>query len=164
MNATMSANDINRRTEEISATVKSGWGMLFLVVGLFLTPVALIVLAAKEVFPLPIAILIPLILGSFVTAIIFSAGFFTLQPNEARVLILFGRYVGSLRESGFHWTNPFYSKRRISLRTHNFNGDKLKVNDKRGNPIEIAAVVVWHVENIAQAMFDVEDYLDYVEV
>jgi regulator of protease activity HflC (stomatin/prohibitin superfamily) len=91
-------------------------------------------------------------------------GYFTLQPNEARVLILFGAYKGTVRESGFHWTNPFYTKRRISLRSRNLNGDKLKVNDKRGNPIEIAAVVVWRVEDTAQASFDVQDYDNYVRV
>jgi regulator of protease activity HflC (stomatin/prohibitin superfamily) len=95
------------------------------------------------------------------------AGLFTLQPNEARVLILFGSYKGTVRKSGFHWANPFYARTRgtrISLRAHNFNSDKLKVNDKRGNPVEIAAVVVWRVADSAQAVFDVEDYDSYVEV
>ncbi len=91
-------------------------------------------------------------------------GFFTLQPNEGRVLILFGDYRGTVRYDGFHWTNPFNTKTRISLRTRNFNGEKLKVNDKRGNPIEIAAVIVWHVLDTAQASFDVDDYEEYVEV
>lgn len=92
------------------------------------------------------------------------AGFFTLQPNEARVLILFGAYKGTIRKSGFHWANPFYSKKKISLRIRNFNGDKLKVNDKRGNPIEIAAVVVWKVDDTAQAVFDVDNFEHYVEI
>jgi len=91
-------------------------------------------------------------------------GFFTLQPNEGRVLMLFGAYQGTVRHSGFHWTNPFYTKRRLSLRSRNLNGDKLKVNDKRGNPIEIAAVVVWRVEDTAQASFDVQDFENYVRV
>jgi regulator of protease activity HflC (stomatin/prohibitin superfamily) len=99
-------------------------------------------------------------------------GFFTLQPNEARVLVLFGAYKGTVREPGFHWANPFYSTEgskallrfRLSLRTRNFNSDKLKVNDKRGNPIEIAAVVVWRVQDTAQAAFDVEDFENYVHV
>ena len=91
-------------------------------------------------------------------------GHFTLQPNEARVLILFGAYRGTVRDSGFHWTNPFNTKRRISLRARNLNGDKLKVNDKRGNPIEIAAVVVWRVEDTAQACFDVDHYEEYVRI
>jgi regulator of protease activity HflC (stomatin/prohibitin superfamily) len=97
-------------------------------------------------------------------SIISWAGYFTLQPNEARVLILFGAYKGSVRRSGFHWTNPFYTKKKISLRMRNLNGEKLKVNDKRGNPIEIAAVVVWRVSDSAQAVFDVDDYENYVEV
>jgi regulator of protease activity HflC (stomatin/prohibitin superfamily) len=128
------------------------------------------------------------------------SGHFTLQPNEGRVLILFGSYKGTVRRSGFHWANPFYSRSRgkapyqegghhdaaplsikgvpiggrrvterslptkISLRAHNFNSDTLKVNDKRGNPVEIAAVVVWRVDDTAQAAFDVEDYESYVQV
>ncbi|MBX3746452.1 MAG: SPFH domain-containing protein [Verrucomicrobiae bacterium] len=92
------------------------------------------------------------------------AGFFTLQPNEARVLILFGAYRGTVRRSGFHWTNPFFTKKKISLRMRNLNGERLKVNDKRGNPIEIAAVVVWRVSDTAQAVFDVDDYEHYIEV
>jgi regulator of protease activity HflC (stomatin/prohibitin superfamily) len=92
-------------------------------------------------------------------------GHFTLQPNEARALILFGAYRGTVRTSGFHWANPFYSKRhKVSLRSHNLNSDKLKVNDKRGNPIEIGAVVVWRVADTAQALFDVVDYERYVSI
>jgi regulator of protease activity HflC (stomatin/prohibitin superfamily) len=124
-------------------------------------------------------------------------GFFTLEPNEARVLILFGDYKGTVRHSGFHWANPLYARHRgavpgstpvpkkvrigaisvpngattqpklqtkLSLRAHNFNSETLKVNDKRGNPVEIAAVVVWRVEDTAQAVFDVEDYESYVQV
>lgn len=92
------------------------------------------------------------------------AGFFTLQPNQAAVLLLFGSYKGTVRSAGFHWANPLYTKAKLSLRTRNFNTETLKVNDKRGNPIEIAAVVVWRVENTAQAAFDVDDYEDYVTV
>lgn len=129
-------------------------------------------------------------LGFLVFTISFF-GFFTLQPNEARVLILFGRYRGTVRTSGFHWGNPFYSngpksgitvsttkekpsepqiafhkgrRNKISLRVRNLISDKLKVNDKRGNPIEIAAVIVWRVQDTAQAMFDVDDYENYVRI
>lgn len=108
-----------------------------------------------------------LLSGIFITILAFISlfgGHFTLQPNAARVLILFGAYKGTARESGFHWTNPFYTKRKVSLRSRNLNGEKLKVNDKRGNPIEIAAVVVWRVEDTAQAIFDVEDYEHYVKI
>ena len=85
-------------------------------------------------------------------------GHFTLQPNEGCVLSFFGPYVGTVRDSGFYWVNPFMTKRKISLRSRNFEGTRLKVNDKGGNPIEIAAVIVWRVENSAQACFDVDDY------
>jgi regulator of protease activity HflC (stomatin/prohibitin superfamily) len=91
-------------------------------------------------------------------------GYFTLQPNEARVLVLFGSYRGTSRDSGFHWTNPFNRKFPISLRARNFQSERLKVNDKRGNPIEIACVVVWRVADTAQAVFDVDAYIDYVRV
>lgn len=91
-------------------------------------------------------------------------GFFVLEPNSARVLILFGRYRGTVRTSGFWWTNPFTRKRAVSLRAKNLNGEKLKVNDLLGNPIEIAAVVVWQVRDTAQALFDVEEFDHYVEV
>ena len=127
--------------------------------------------------------------------IFFMTGFFTLQPNQARVLVLFGKYCGTVRTSGFHWASPFYTsgpggrgagrlielasrleaaksgtqckrslaRNKISLRARTINGEKLKVNDKRGNPIEIAAVIVWRVQDTAQAMFDVDDYELYVE-
>ncbi len=91
-------------------------------------------------------------------------GFFTLQPNMAAVLILFGRYRGTVHNSGFHWANPLLIKKKVSQRAHNLNGEKLKVNDLRGNPIEIATVVVWRVVDTAQAVFDVEDYEDFVKV
>jgi regulator of protease activity HflC (stomatin/prohibitin superfamily) len=118
-----------------------------------------------------------------VAGILTLAGLFTLEPNEGRVLILFGSYKGSVRTAGFHWANPFYSRARgkkltiwvsgagdsklstkLSLRAHNFNSDKLKVNDKNGNPVEIAAVIVWRVADTAQAVFDVDDYESYVQV
>lgn len=91
-------------------------------------------------------------------------GFFTLQPNQAAVLILFGKYTGTCKVSGFHWANPLLEKKKVSLRAHNLNGATIKVNDLRGNPIEIAAVVVWRVTDTAQAIFDVEDYVGYVLV
>jgi regulator of protease activity HflC (stomatin/prohibitin superfamily) len=99
-----------------------------------------------------------------IAAGVFCCGFFTLQPNEARVLILFGAYHGSTRRSGFHWVNPFLTKRRVSLRARNLLSDKLKVNDKRGNPVEIAVVVVWRVNDTGQACFDVQDFENYVRV
>jgi regulator of protease activity HflC (stomatin/prohibitin superfamily) len=100
----------------------------------------------------------------FVVLMVLLGGFFTLQPNEARVLLLFGAYRGTERNPGFHWTNPFYTKPRISLRSRNLNTEHLKVNDKRGNPIEIGAVVVWRVQDSAQALFDVENYQAYITI
>jgi len=100
----------------------------------------------------------------FIVGLVTAGGFFTLQPNEAAVLVLFGSYKGTVRDSGFFWTNPFNRKIRVSLRARNLNGEKLKVNEKRGNPIEIAVVVVWRVRDTAQACFDVENYDSYVRV
>jgi len=91
-------------------------------------------------------------------------GFFLVEPNRARVLVLFGKYRGTVRQPGFYWTNPFTVKMRVSLRDNNLNGDKLKVNDLLGNPIEIAAVVVWRVHDTAQAVFDVENFSQFVTV
>jgi|694.fasta_scaffold04767_2 hypothetical protein len=93
-----------------------------------------------------------------------TIGFFIVEPNMGRALILFGRYRGTVRTAGFWWTNPFTVKRRISLRAHNLNGKTLKVNDLLGNPIEIAAVVVWQIRDTAQALFDVEQFEHFVEV
>jgi hypothetical protein len=92
------------------------------------------------------------------------AGMFVLQPNQAMVLVFLGKYTGTVRGDGWHWVNPFTRKNRISLRVHNFNSDRLKVNDADGNPIEIAAVVVWRVIDTAKAEFDVENYAQFVNV
>jgi regulator of protease activity HflC (stomatin/prohibitin superfamily) len=91
-------------------------------------------------------------------------GFFIVNPNEAKVLQLFGRYVGTAKASGLRWANPFYMKHKISLRVRNFETGKLKVNDSNGNPIEIGCVVVWKVVETAEAMFEVDDYVNYVHV
>jgi len=91
-------------------------------------------------------------------------GFFIVQPNEARALVFLGKYVGSVREAGFWWSNPFTVKRHVSLRIHNFNSERLKVNDLQGNPIEIAAVIVWRVVDSAKALFDVENYEGFVAI
>ena len=101
---------------------------------------------------------------ALVAGILTLKGLFTLQPNEGAILQLFGAYRGTSRSPGLRATNPFYAVRKISLRARNLNGDRLKVNDKRGNPIEIAAVVVWHVDDTARAAFDVNDYEHFVKV
>ena len=92
------------------------------------------------------------------------AGFFVVNPNEARVLTLFGKYSGSVKADGFHWANPLLTKKRLSLRVRNFESSKIKVNDHEGNPIEIAAVVVWRVVETAEASFEVDNYEHYVKV
>jgi len=97
-------------------------------------------------------------------AILTLIGLFVVNPNDSRVLVLFGTYKGTVKKNGFFWANPFYSKKRITLRARNLNGDKLKVNDKAGNPIEIAAVVVWQVEDTFKASFEVDNYEEYVVV
>ena len=149
-------------SSEREKTALSGWLMLSVDIVLFLGGVALLCYSANhgDQVPLGVNAILILIAGVFI-----AAGFFTLQPNEARLLLLFGEYKGTVRQSGFHWVNPFYSHRhpaKLSLRARTLTVDKLKVNDKRGNPIEIAAVVVWRVEDTAQAAFDVDDYATYV--
>lgn len=99
----------------------------------------------------------------FVAWLIVVCGFFTLQPNEAAAVTLFGDYKGTVKTPGWHWANPFYGKKKVSLRSRNLNGEKLKVNDEMGNPIEIAAVVVWRVENTVQALYEVDNYIEYVK-
>ena len=91
-------------------------------------------------------------------------GLVIVNPNDARVLVLFGKYTGSIKKDGFFWVNPLASKRKISLKARNLNGQQLKVNDLLGNPIEIAAVIVWQVKNTAKAVFEVEDYIQYVNI
>jgi len=100
----------------------------------------------------------------FVLIMIALGGFVLVQPNESSVLTLFGRYSGTVKEAGFWWVNPFNKKRRLTLRTRNFETAKLKVNDANGNPIEIGAIVVWRVTDTAEAMFEVDDYENYVKV
>ena len=148
------------KTTEKTASVQNGWLMLGVLIltalglGLFLYNIILTFGAVK---------LVTFILGTIVWCVLW-AGFFTLQPNEAAVLILFGKYIGTVKSSGFSWANPFFTKKKISLRARNVNGDMIKVNDSRGNPIEIAAVIVWKVDETAQAVFDVDDYDHYVSV
>ena len=101
----------------------------------------------------------PLLIGIFILC-----GLTLVKPNQSKVVLLFGKYIGTLNQPGFWWVNPFTERRNISLRVNNFNSEKLKVNDLRGNPIEIGTVVVWRVNNTAQAAFDVQDYESYVEV
>ncbi len=146
------------RLEERAARAVSGW--LALPVWLLLagSVIALIVVpvATRGAEPAVGAILAIPVLAFLLK------GFLVLQPNQAAVMVFFGKYAGSLREDGFFWVNPFFSKSRVSLRAHNLNTPTLKVNDRAGNPIEVAAVIVWRVYDTARATFDVESYHEYV--
>ncbi len=141
----------------------NGWFFLFVNLGTYVLAGYLIVTAVQGAaghLALPALTAVALLIA----AIVCSCGFFTLQPNEAAVLLLFGAYKGTVRSSGFWFTNPFNRRFKISQRARNLNGDTLKVNDKRGNPIEIGAVVVWRVHDTAQAVFDVDNYESYVRI
>ena len=110
----------------------------------------------------PVGIVTSIVL--LIILVICYKGFFMVAPNQSKVLQLFGTYVGSVRETGLRWANPFYSKETVSLRVRNFESEMLKVNDSSGNPIEIAAVVVWKVVDSAEAVFEVDDYVNYVHI
>jgi len=158
----------------------SGWLVLPVTIVIWLLVPTIIIYAGKH--GRPDFLLVLTLICNVLLAIFLSLGFFTLQPNEARVLILFGNYVGTIKKDGFHWANPFTvirggciptsrgnvpfgsSKYRISLRARNFQTDTVKVNDQRGNPIEIGAVVVWQVADTVRALFDVDDYEQYIKV
>lgn len=106
-----------------------------------------------------------LALVSLTISILLSSGFCIVQPNQAQVLVLLGNYIGSIRQPGFYWVLPWFVQRRqISLRVRNFNSDYLKVNDAQGSPIEIGAVIVWRVVDSARAIFDVEDFIEFVAI
>ena len=139
-------------------------GFLMLAVGL-----AFLLLAAWQLVSMvgagrPSLGTIALVVLLVVLGVLVLSGLYTLQPNTGAILQLFGDYRGTTRVPGLRFTNPFYSNRKLSLRARNLNGERLKVNDKRGNPIEIAAVVVWHVDDTAKAAFEVDDYENFVKV
>jgi regulator of protease activity HflC (stomatin/prohibitin superfamily) len=145
------------RTKEIQRSTSSGYAWIVVALALVAAGIFMVV-RPMGLAGLAIGI-VAILAGAFV-----FAGLYMLQPNEAAILLLFGEYVGTDRTEGLRWANPFYRKQKISLRAHNFASERLKVNDKRGNPIEIAAAIVWRVRNTAQAVFDVEDYAEYVPV
>lgn len=154
-----------RAVSERATHAIPGWTGLLLTLGLkslglFLFAVGVPTDRQPEAMPLLI------IAGAllFMISLICWNGLFIVQPNQAEVLVLFGRYLGSIKQDGWYFVNPLVTKKKISLRVHNFNSVQLKVNDADGNPIEIAAVVVWRVVDTARAMFDVEDYTKFVEV
>jgi regulator of protease activity HflC (stomatin/prohibitin superfamily) len=192
-------SDNHTTNRERAVNVLSGWVVLPFHLAFLPACIALLIhsiAAGTRDIGQPYWTSLAVALVGLVTWVVAISGFFTLQPNEARVLVLFGAYKGTVRSSGFHWGNPFYSnssyrpaaslsafskesdpsskklaaatnqhpRNKVSLRTRNFNSERLKVNDKRGNPIEIAAVIVWRVHDTAQALFDVDDYDNYVRV
>ena len=172
-------------TTERHARALSGWIPLPITLALYVAPIWLMIAGDTGGW------MTLLDLGLLALGVLSSFGYFTLQPNEARLLILFGDYTGTTRQIGFLWSNPFYSngpagrgksfgklprdsgggqggprlpRYKVSLRARTLNGDKLKVNDRAGNPVEIAAVVVWHVRDTARAVFDVDDFEGYVRM
>jgi regulator of protease activity HflC (stomatin/prohibitin superfamily) len=145
---------------EVEHKGSNGFAMLLgLLVGLTLL-VLWLVRAAQAGTPRSLIVIVPLM----IVLLIGLGGLLILQPNEAKVLTLFGRYVGTIKTAGFWWVNPFMLKKRVSLRVRNFETSKMKVNDSQSNPIEIAAVVVWRVVDSAEALFEVDDYEHYVTV
>jgi len=140
-------------TQEKIIKVSNGYIMLII----------LILLVAVDIFSLVNSIFrlfVPLI----VLTIIILPGFFLVNPNTSKVLLLFGKYIGTVKENGFYWGNPLYLKRGISLRASNFDSERVKVNDKLGNPIMISTILVWKVKNTFKAAFDVDNYENFVRV
>jgi regulator of protease activity HflC (stomatin/prohibitin superfamily) len=160
------SNDRTSRsvTREIDAATANGYLMFVVSVALLVLAVVLFANGAEQP-PSPatpaylIAAVVVGVLGGFS-----FRGLYMLQPNQAALLLLFGNYRGTDRNAGLRWANPFYSRTKLSLRAHNLNSDKIKVNDKRGNPIEVGAAIVWRVSDTARAQFDVENYEVYVRV
>lgn len=151
-------------SEEIERKALSGWlmlavnfGMYFLSIYLFITSIMRLERGEGGLATLMGSVLLLLL------AIFVSIGFMIVQPNQAGVLVLFGKYTGSVKRNGFWWVNPLATKWKISLRARNMNGERLKVNDNAGNPIEIALVLVWRVQDTFSALFDVDDYEHYVQ-
>ncbi len=140
--------------------VLPGMPMLLLAIAMFVGVVYGFVLAEKTENPAWIFGSLGLLLAWILTIV----GFFVVEPNGSKVLLLFGRYVGTVKAAGFHWTNPFNTKRNLSLRVRTLNSERLKVNDLAGNPIEIAIVVVWRVVDTYAASFDVDSYESYVNL
>lgn len=139
--------------EEKTIVPANGYTMLFTFLILFIGSIASIILFRSPIFGLGI-----------VGGIFLIPGFIMVQPNNSRVLLLFGKYVGTVKKNGFYWVNPFYTKKKISLRASNFDSERLKVNDKLGNPIMISTILVWRVQNTYKAAFDVDNYENFVRV
>jgi regulator of protease activity HflC (stomatin/prohibitin superfamily) len=152
--------DNKHRTEQPANTVSGAMPLTLALLGLLSLPLSI---ALKVTGHAPGAVIA---LGAllFLASLISLCGLYMQQPNEARILTLFGRYLGTDRAEGLRWTNPFAGKVRMSLRARNLNAPHIKVNDKRGNPIEISAAVVWRVEDAARAIFEVDNFEAYVGI
>jgi len=146
--------------QEIPRKCASGYLALVVLPALNIIDAVLFVMAVRAQ---NIGGVIGTVLAAVIVLICYK-GFFMVHPNQAKVLQLFGTYVGSVRQTGLRWANPFYSKEAVSLRIRNFESEVLKVNDSSGNPIEIAAVVVWKVVDSAEAVFEVDDYPNFVHI
>lgn len=146
-------------SQELPFSAYSGWSILLGTLVYWVVTMTV----GIQLLPSVVWLVISGILSLMVT-FLFLFGYFIVNPNMSRVLVLFGTYRGTVRTPGFYWTNPFTSKRVVSLRAHNLSSERVKVNDLLGNPIEIGAVVVWRVRDSAQAQFDVEDYYQYVDL
>ncbi len=144
--------DTKLATPEVTIQPTNGWPVLF--TWLVALPLYVIFLVVKSP---PFAIGLPLFF-------LVLPGFYIVEPNLARVLVLFGKYKGTVRVDGLFWTNPFTMKKKVSLRAHNFDSKTIKVNDLLGNPVEISAVLVWRIRDTARATFDVQNFEHYVEV
>jgi len=131
----------------------NGYLMLFILFILFFGSIAAIFITRS-----------PWFLGICLVSLFVALGFIMVQPNGSRVLVLFGDYVGTVKKNGFYWVNPFYTKKKISLRARNFDSERLKVNDKLGNPVMISTILVWRVKNTYNAAFDVDNYENFVRV
>jgi len=150
--------------KEFERPTLSGLVMLFLLLAILAGSIYGLVYAARNLESGERGAVIAAALTVMVLDLIAGAGLFTVAPNQAAVLQLFGRYTGSVKRAGLHWANPFFTKKHISMRVRNFETARLKVNDQDGNPIEIAAVVVWKVVDSAEASFEVDNYEHYVHV
>jgi regulator of protease activity HflC (stomatin/prohibitin superfamily) len=146
--------------KEKAISTASGIGVLLLVLAVFVGSIAGLVTAIRTQ---NVGVLLAS-LGGIIVGIFLAAGLFVVNPNQAVALLLFGNYHGTTRQMGLRFANPLYTKLRISLKARNLNGDRLKVNDLMGNPIEIAAVVVWRVEDTAEALFEVDNFEAYVKI
>lgn len=138
----------------------NGYLMVFIILVILVLDIFLIYRGASNEDTTLLWFIIPLFIIDFFLMI----GLFIVHPNDSRVLMLFGKYIGTVKDSGFHWANPFAIKKLVTLRIRNFNSEKIKVNDLHGNPIEIAAVIVWRVVDSARALFDVQNYEQFVAI